>query len=105
MNPPKSMTISIAKDPKVLETIIFRPRAAITWKRANDIWCKYERIETIEETCIHVKMSRSQISNQCQENLQILSNLLPKDTSLPCNLWIKTHHIVSYYHPYSKLHK
>lgn len=34
------MITNIAKDPNVLETIIFRPNDAITRKSAKDIWCK-----------------------------------------------------------------
>lgn len=35
--PPRAMTINMAKDPKVLATIIFRPKAPIRRKREIDI--------------------------------------------------------------------
>lgn len=52
MNPPRAMTTSIAKDPKVLATIIFLPNDPITRKRPIDIWC------------------RKKYNKSCRENLQ-----------------------------------
>lgn len=34
------MTTNMAKDPKVLATIIFRPKDPIKRKSPIDIWCK-----------------------------------------------------------------
>lgn len=44
--PPRAITINIAKEPKVLATIILRPKAPIKRNRLIDIWCrkKYSRI-------------------------------------------------------------
>lgn len=38
--PPRAMIISMAKDPKVLATIIFRPNEPIRRKSDRDIWCR-----------------------------------------------------------------
>lgn len=51
--PPRAMTINMAKDPKVLATIIFRPKDPIKRKRARDIWC------------------RKKNNRNCSKNLQI----------------------------------
>lgn len=44
MYPPRAMTTNIAKDPKVLATIIFLPKDPITRKRAIDIWWRKKNI-------------------------------------------------------------
>lgn len=58
MNPPRAITTSIAKDPKVFETIIFLPKDPITRNRPIDIWC------------------RKKYSKNCRKNLQIKGSRL-----------------------------
>jgi len=51
--PPRAITTNMAKDPKVLATIIFRPKDPIKRNRPIDIWCRKKK------------------SKNCRKNLQI----------------------------------